>query len=135
MRSSFKCLGIIGLIALMVAASGCAAGGKPSDTATAAGNVAADRIFQSLNSGNYTDFSTNLSYQMNQGVNESWFNDFRSGIRDKYGNYTSRSEPQATNVGAYNNFVYDTKFEKGSITFTISMDATDPYKVSGIHLK
>lgn len=130
----YKSLCGIFILALLVAlASGCISGGKPSQEAMDAANSSADRILTSFNSGSYADFSNNYSAPMLAALNESAYNGLRQTILAKYGNYTSRSsEPQVTMKPGYNVFVYDCKFEKNRLSLTVTMNATDIYKVEGL---
>ena len=133
MRLSIKYLGILGLILAMVVLAGCTAA-KPSGDATNAANAAADRIFDSFNTGNYSEFITNCSVPVQEGINQSQFNALRNNIVGQLGKYQSRSDPSASVVGIYNNFAYTCQFENGTQQFTITMNSTDIYTVEGLHV-
>jgi hypothetical protein len=56
----------------------------------------------------------------------------RSQIWDKYGNYTSKTLAQSYVDRGYNSFIYDCKFEKGTLKVRLVMNATDLPTVEGL---
>lgn len=115
--------------------SGCTQSATPSQDAISAANLTADRVLQSLNDGNYTNFSTNFSDVMLHGINQSRFDGLRNDISTKYGKYVSRSSTQNLVVGGDNVFIYDCQFEKGRLQFQFSINSTDRSTVTGLYYK
>ena len=133
MSNRFLPFGIIGLVvAICALLSGCIFNETPPPEATIAANETAETIFQSFNTGDYTQFSMNMSDKLKSGINESSFSAIRSQVRDKYGNYTSKSAPQGSVIQGYNNFVYDCRFEKGTLKIRLVMNTTKPSVVGGL---
>jgi hypothetical protein len=128
---------VIGMfICVFIAVCGCALNpGVSSPAAIDAANVTADRILNSINSGNYSDYSMNFSEIMMAQVNESQFNYTRSVVQDTFGNYVSRSGPVTSVVQGYNVFVYNCTFTKGYVNFQLTMNLTDPYRVEGVFFR
>ena len=119
-------------IALCLLTSGCIFNETPPTEATYAANKTAERVFQSFNTGDYSQFSMNFSDRLKSGINESSFSGMRNQILDKYGNYTSKAAPQGSVIQGYNNFVYDCSFEKGTMKIRLVMNTTNPSLVDGL---
>ena len=119
-------------VVLCLLTSGCIFNGTPSTEATDAANKTAESIFQSFNTGDYGQFSLNMSDRLKSGINESSFSGIRGQIQDKYGNYTSKAAPQGSVIQGYNNFVYDCSFEKGTLKIRLVMNTTSPSLVDGL---
>jgi hypothetical protein len=118
---------------MFIAVCGCTQNpGVSSPAAIDAANVTADRILNSINSGNYSDYSKNFSDTMMAQVNESQFNYTRSVVQDTFGNYVSRSGPVTSVIQGYNVFVYNCTFTKGYVKFQLTMNITDPSRVEGV---
>jgi hypothetical protein len=123
----------VALMLVAIAICGCVSGEKPSQAATDMANVTADRILLSVNSGNYTDYTTNFSAPMMNATSESSFNGLRDKIFTQFGRYESRSPaPQASVTQGFNVFVYDCQFEKGRHTFRLVIDPANASLVQGI---
>lgn len=120
------------IVALCLIVSGCVLSGTPSQVATDAANSTADTVFHSFNTGDYNQFSANLSAPMKAGLNESRFFAMQDQIHSKYGEYLSRSPPQGSVIQGYDNFVYDCSFEKGNLKVRLVMNATEPGIVEGL---
>lgn len=122
---------IIGILLM----SGCTQSAVPSQDAISRANVTADRVLQSINDGNYANFSMNFSQVMLQGVNQSRFDGLRNDILTTNGKYISRSNVQNFVVGGDNVFIYDCQFEKGRLQFQFSINSTDMSTVTGLYYK
>lgn len=120
------------IVALCLLTSGCIFNETPTREATVAANETAETIFQSFNTGDYGQFSMNLSDRLKSGINESSFSGMREQIQTKYGNYTSKAAPQSSVIQGYNNFVYDCHFEKGTLKIRLVMNTTEPRIVDGL---
>lgn len=126
---------IVGVsLAALVAACGCIFNGPPSAAATDAANATAENLFQSLNTGDYGQFSTNFSAAMITGINQSAFEDLREQIRDKYGDYLSKSLSQSSVAGADSSFVYSCAFRNGTLRIRLVMNTNDQWTVDGLWL-
>jgi hypothetical protein len=112
--------------------SGCIFNQPPPQNAFDAANASTETIFQSFNTGDYGRFSENMSAPVKKNLNESSFSSMRDQIRTKYGNYTSKSAPQGSVVQGYDNFVYDARFEKGTLKVRLVMNSTQPGTVEGL---
>lgn len=130
--SSSKLSLILPGIVLCAIVSGCVFNTPPPQSAMGAANATAESIFQSFNTGDYGQFSQNMSVTLKSGLNESSFSTMRGQINDKYGSYVSKSAPQASTVQGYNNFIYDCRFEKGSLKIRLVMNSTDEAIVQGL---
>lgn len=101
-----------------------------------AANVTVDRILNSFNTGNYTEFSANFSSAMISAMNETSFNTLRSGIQSKYGKYISRSlMPTGGTAKGYNIYIYASHFDKGNVNLQLTMNTTDIWKVEGLFFR
>ena len=98
-----------------------------------AANATVDRILNSFNSGNYSEFSANFSSAMLSAVNETRFNSIRSGIQSKYGKYVSRSSPTGGTAQGYNIYIYPSHFEKGDLKLQLTMNTTNVWTVEGLY--
>jgi hypothetical protein len=122
------------ILLAILAVSGCTqAGPRPSRDAIDVADVTAERMLQSLNTGDYEAFTANFSAPMIRAVNETMFNDIRKWVRDRYGDYISKSESSAYAIQSYNNFEYSCKFSKGNVVFRLTMNQTNISMVEGEH--
>lgn len=121
------------IVMLAAAGAGCASQTvQPPQDAMDAANATADKMFPTLNSGEYIVFSQNFSAPMKAAMNESYFNKMIGQMSGQYGRYISRSPtPQASVVGDYNVFVYPCQFEKTKLNVQLTMNKTDVWKVEG----
>jgi hypothetical protein len=127
---------IIMLVAVVALTLGCTSSSNTSGTAMNAANATADRILNSFNTGNYADFSANLSPTMLSAANASWFNTTRAALQSKYGNYLSRAPvPTAGAEQGYNIYLYNSNFEKGNFTLQLTMNTTNVWRVEGIFFR
>lgn len=125
--------GTAGLAVVLCALfSGCIFNQPPSQQATDAANTSAEALFQSFNTGDYNQFSANMSLPMKKSFNESSFMGIRDQVRSKYGNYVSKSAPQGSVIQGYDNFVYDCAFEKGALKIRLVTNTTEPGTVEGL---
>ena len=132
MRSITTILLITGLaILLAITAGGCVDTAPPPEAANASDSTA-EGLFLSFNTGDYGQFSEHFSEDMKKGLNETGFDSMRSQIQDKYGNYTSKTLSQSYTDRGYNSFIYDCKFEKGTLKVRLVMNATDLPMVEGL---
>jgi hypothetical protein len=124
---------LIGLVAVIVLASGCTASyPTPPRDAFDAANVTADRMFNALNTADYNAFSENFGGPMKAAVNQTGFNEVAGTIAGKYGRYQSRAPaPTGSEIGGYNVFVYECQFEKGKLNLQITMNKTNVTTVEG----
>jgi len=104
----------------------------PSREAMDAANATAEGIFQSFNSGDYGQFSANLSAEMKAGINESNFQGMREQIRAKYGGYRSKSVPEASVAQGYNNFIYNCNFDGGTLKIRLVMSPANASIIDGL---
>ncbi len=125
---------VMALLAVVALSLGCTSNTAPQDKSMDAANATADRILNSFNAGNYTDFSMNFSPAMLSAANESWFNTARSSLQSKYGMYVSRAPmPTGGTAQGYNIYSYDSHFEKGNFALQLTMNTTDVWRVEGIY--
>ncbi len=132
MRSINSGLIVIGLvIMLVIAISGCV-DTPPSQEATIAANGTAESLFLSFNTGDYGQFSGHFSDVMKRSINESAFENMRSQIQGKYGNYTSKTVLQSYVDTPYNDFIYNCQFDNGSLKIRLVMNGTELSQVDGL---
>lgn len=127
---------ILALISAVTFFLGCASNTATHGPSMDAANVTIDRILDSFNTGNYTEFSANFSSAMISGLNETSFNTLRSGIQSKYGKYVSRSPiPTGGTVQGYNIYLYACHFEKSDVNLQLTMNTTDVWRVEGLYFR
>jgi hypothetical protein len=129
---------VISIVALVALFLGCTSSTSNNTNGAAmnAANVTADKILNSLNTGNYNEFSGNFSTAMSSVMNQSQFSDYRNDFQSEYGNYTSRAPVPTTTVAQGDNvYLYKSSFEKGNITLELAMNITDVWRVDGLYLK
>lgn len=107
-----------------------------SAEANAAANATADRVLNSLDTDNYTEFLVNSSPAVLSAMNENLFDTVRNDIRSKYGSYVSRDPLPTLVTGQGNNkYLYNSHFENGDLTLVLSMNTTNVWRVEGIGFK
>jgi len=125
---------IIGIFTCtFIAVCGCTLNSSVSSPAAIeTANATADNILNSINSGNYSDYTRNFSDIMMTQVNESQFNYTRNVVQGTFGNYVSRGELTASVIQGYNVFVYNCTFSKGYVKFELAMNMTNTSRVEGV---
>lgn len=127
---------VLALITIVAFFLGCVSNTSTKGSSMDAANVTVDRILNSFNTGNYTEFSANFSSAMISAMNETSFNTLRSGIQSKYGKYISRSPmPTGGTAKGYNIYIYVSHFEKGNVNLQLTMNTTDIWRVEGLFFR
>lgn len=87
---------------------------------------AVENLMQGLNEGNYEKFSKDFDDTMKKSFSESAFKETDELIKQKIGNYVSKSFWKTQKNGKYTVFFYRCKFdnEPGEVLATISIDLT-----------
>ena len=129
----YRVLGLVTVcMAFCMVTCGCVSSGPPPHEAIDSANATAEGLFQSFNSGDYGQFSANLSDGMRAGINESSFQRMRDQIRAAHGDYRSKSAPETSIIQGYNNFIYNCDFERGTLKIRLVMSPVNTSIVEGL---
>jgi hypothetical protein len=91
-------------------------------------------ILQSINTGNYANFSANFDSVMKSSINQTAFDQLCSLLSSKVGNYTSmefvKGESLQGNVIAY--YLANFTEEPAGVTVKVVFDTGNPIQITGL---
>lgn len=93
-----------------------------------------ENVLQSINTGNYANFSADLDSTMKSSINQTAFNQLCAALYSKVGNYTSKDFVRGEILQGFVVAYYNASFtgEPAGVTIKVVFTSSNPVKITGL---